>query len=174
MKRLIIISATKNSNLELSKKINIFFENKDLFDSHVISLEDFNLPLYTPTLEDTFQKENSFPSEIESIKQLLLNSDAMIWCSPEYNGGISPIVTNSIAWISRATKNWKDAFIDKKTLVCTSSGGNGKNFIEGFKMQLEYLGADVTDDSFVQTKKAGFDNNLLEQTLNTFHQRVTN
>ena len=174
MKKIIIISATKNSNFTLSEKINLFFESKNMYNSNVVSLEDYNLPLYTPTLEEIFQKSNGFPDEIEIIKELLLDSDAMVWCSPEYNGGISPIVTNSIAWISRATTNWKDAFLEKKTLVCTSSGGNGKNFIDGFKMQLKYLGADVIDDSFVQTKKTGFDYNLLEHTLNIFHESVTN
>ena len=101
MKKIIIISATKNSNFALSEKINLFFESKNMYNSNIVSLEDYNLPLYTPTLEEIFQKSNGFPDEIEIIKELLLDSDAMVWCSPEYNGGISPIVTNSIAWISK-------------------------------------------------------------------------
>ena len=64
-----------------------------------------------------------------------------LWCSPEYNGGVSPILTNMIAWISRATDDWREGFKDKHSLVCSSSGGNGKHFIEGFHCDLSYLGS---------------------------------
>ena len=111
------------------------------------------MPLYTPTLEENFKEKNSFPDNISLIKQRLLDSDAIIWCSPEYNGGISPILTNVIAWISRTTTDWKEGFQDKHSLICTSSGGNGNNFIKGFSLQLNYLGALVMERSIIKTKK---------------------
>ena len=127
MPKLLIISSTKNSNFDLSKSIKSYIkETKDL-NCEVVSLEDFDLPLYTPTLEEKFKKNHSFPQNIEKSKNLICSSNAIIWCSPEYNGGISPIVTNAIAWISRATEDWKEGFKDKPSLICTSSGGNGKN-----------------------------------------------
>ena len=140
MKNLLIVSSTKNSNYELSNDIKEFFDKKKDILCSVISLEEFDLPLYTPGLEETFKSSNSFPDDISKVKELLVSSDALIWCSPEYNGGISPILTNTIAWISRATEDWKDGFKDKHSLICTSSGGNGLNFIEGFRLQLDYLG----------------------------------
>ncbi len=92
----------------------------------------------------------------------------MIWCSPEYNGGISPIVTNSIAWISRATEDWKEGFKDKHALICTSSGGNGKNFIKGFKIQLGYLGSIIFERSLIQTKAKELDKNEFSSVLDDF------
>ena len=168
MKKLLIVSSTKNSNLELSNKIQNFLQNNDQFSCNVISLEDFNLPLYTPTLEEKYKEDESFPKNIEKVKDLICSSNAIIWCSPEYNGGISPIVTNAIAWISRATNDWKEGFKDKNSLICTSSGGNGNNFIKGFRIQLDYLGSLVFERSLVKTKAKDIDNQEFISVLNEF------
>ena len=108
MKNLLIISSTKNSNFELSKDIKKFFDSKKDINCSIISLEQFNLPLYRPELEEDFKNKSLFPDDITKVKDFLVSSDALIWCSPEYNGGISPILTNVIAWISRATEDWRD------------------------------------------------------------------
>ena len=99
MKNLLIISSTKNSNFELSKEIKDFFDNKEGINCSIISLEQFDLPLYKPELEEQFKNKSHFPEDITKVKDFLISSDALIWCSPEYNGGISPILTNVIAWI---------------------------------------------------------------------------
>lgn len=174
MKNLLIISSTKNTNFELSQKIKIFFDNRENIKTEIICLEDFKLPLYTPSLEDIFKGEEKFPKEIISLKEILLKSDSIIWCSPEYNGGISPIVTNSIAWISRATTDWREAFNNKNMLICSSSGGNGKNFVEGFKIQLKYLGSEVMEESIIQTKKDLITNDELETILSNFYTNIRN
>ena len=151
MKNLLIISSTKNSNLDLSKDIKKFFDNKKDVNCSIISLEQFNLPLYRPELEEEFKNQSHFPDDIERVKDFLISSDALIWCSPEYNGGISPILTNVIAWISRATDDWRDGFKDKHSLVCSSSGGNGTTFVKGFTIELSYLGSIVMDKSIIKT-----------------------
>ena len=153
MKKLLIISSTKNSNFDLSQDIKSYFDNKEDISCSVISLEEFDLPLYRPELEEKFKESSSFPEDIDKVKTFILKSDALIWCSPEYNGGVSPILTNMIAWISRATDDWREGFKDKHSLVCSSSGGNGKHFIEGFSLQLSYLGSKVMDKSIIKTKK---------------------
>ena len=172
MQKLLIISSTKNSNFDLSKSIKSYIkETKDL-NCEIVSLEDFDLPLYTPTLEEKFKKNQSFPQNIEKSKNLICSSNAIIWCSPEYNGGISPIVTNAIAWISRATENWKDGFKDKPSLICTSSGGNGKNFIEGFRIQLNYLGSRVFGKSLIQTKSKEIQKEEFCSVLDSFCKNI--
>ncbi len=172
MKKLLIVSSTKNSNLELSNKIEDFLGNKNELSCKVVSLEDFRLPLYTPTLEIEYKNKDSFPENIEKVKNLICDSNALIWCSPEYNGGISPIVTNAIAWISRATKDWKEGFKEKNSLICTSSGGNGKNFIKGFRIQLDYLGSSVFDKSLVKTNAKDIDDNEFISVLDEFCEKI--
>ena len=173
MKNLLIVSSTRNSNYELSHDIKDFFDKKTDLSCEVISLEEFNLPLYTPGLEETFKNSDSFPEDIKKVKDLLVSSDALIWCSPEYNGGISPILTNAIAWISRATEDWKDGFKGKHSLICTSSGGNGINFIKGFKLQLDYLGAQVMDKSIIKTKKKDIEKNEFLEILGKFYKEIS-
>tara|TARA_X000000950_G_scaffold288355_1_gene404673 strand:- start:33 stop:554 length:522 start_codon:yes stop_codon:yes gene_type:complete len=168
MKNLLIISTTKNSNLELSEDIKFFLDKENKFNSKIVVLEDFNLPLYNPTIEMKFREKSSFPESILEIKRILSESYAVIWCSPEYNGGIAPVVTNSISWISRVTDDWKQAFNKKKMLICTSSGGNGNNFITGFKLQLAYLGAEIFENSIISTKKKKYDREYFEKVLTDF------
>ena len=172
MKNILIVSSTKNSNYQLPNEIKGFFDYKKDISSSIISLEEFDLPLYNPGLEEKFIKTNSFPDDIEKVKNLILNTDALIWCSPEYNGGISPILTNVIAWISRATDDWKEGFKDKHSLICTSSGGNGLNFIKGFSLQLSYLGSIVMDESIVKTKKKDLDIKEFENILSKFYDKI--
>ncbi len=168
MKNLLIISSTPFSNLDLSEQIKSYIEERKALNCKILNLETFDLPLFTPSLEILVKEKGSYPPQIEKIKQNLISADAIIWCSPEYNGGISPILTNMIAWVSRTSENWKDGFDGKHTLICSSSGGNGKNFVKGFSIQLTYLGAQVMSESIIKTKKSGMDNNEFNKTLDKF------
>ena len=49
MKKLLIISATPFSNLDLSEEIKGYLEKKPNLSCEIISLEDLNLPLFTQT-----------------------------------------------------------------------------------------------------------------------------
>ena len=172
MTKVLIISSTKNTNLDLSSEIKKHIGAQSKIQTDVISLEDFHLPLYTPTLEKKFKNENLFPEEISKIKDLICSASALVWCSPEYNGGISPIVTNAIAWISRATENWKDGFKDKHSLICSSSGGNGKNFVKGFSIQLGYLGSIVFDRYIIKTNAKDIDKEEFSSIINSFCSKL--
>ena len=78
MHNILIISSTKNSNYELSLNIKGFFDDIKNVNVNVISLEDFDLPLYTPTLEEKFKETKSFPDSIEKVKNMLKNSQANV------------------------------------------------------------------------------------------------
>ena len=105
---------------------------------------------------------------------MLVSADATIWCSPEYNGGVSPIITNTIAWVSRIGDDWKEGFDGKKTLICSSSGGNGNNFVKGFSIQLSYLGANILEKSLIKTKKNGIKTEEFTEVLDSFHLFLKN
>ena len=174
MKKLLIVSATPFSNFDLSEQIKVYLEKKSDLSCQIISLEDLNLPLFTPSLEVKIKEQNNFPKEIAEIKSMLVSADATIWCSPEYNGGISPIITNTIAWVSRIGDDWKEGFDGKKTLICSSSGGNGNNFVKGFSIQLSYLGANILEKSLIKTKKNGIKTEEFTEVLDSFHLFLKN
>ena len=106
MKNILIISSTKSNNYLLSKNLC------DLIDDGVnknnISLEDYPVPLFVAsTYEDNKVK---YKDIISKITDELVNADGIIFCAPEYNGSIPPILTNMIAWISVSTEYWRDSF----------------------------------------------------------------
>ena len=139
MKKILLISATSKTNYNLSKELKKLLVNDfSGIDVKIISLEDYELPLYTAknsTLNDKKSLNN-----IRTITDYLVESDGVIFAGPEYNGSIPPILVNTITWISTTTEYWRDAFLNKIGLVVTSSGGGGNKFLLTLKIQLEHLG----------------------------------
>ncbi len=139
MKKILLISATSKTNYNLSKELKKLLVNDfSGIDVKIISLEDYELPLYTAknsTLNDKKSLNN-----IRTITDYLVESDGVIFAGPEYNGSIPPILVNTITWISTTTEYWRDAFLNKIGLIVTSSGGGGNKFLLTLKIQLEHLG----------------------------------
>tara|TARA_B100000700_G_C14677523_1_gene683797 strand:- start:77 stop:586 length:510 start_codon:yes stop_codon:yes gene_type:complete len=140
MKKILVVSATSKTNLNLAIDINNLCQELDA-ESTVISLEDFMLPLYTDKVY--YKEKDNYIEKVEKLTKYFINANGLIICGPEYNGSTAPIITNAIAWISVSTKNWRDAFNNKISLVATSSGGPGTKFLISMKMQLEHLGSVV-------------------------------
>ena len=137
MKNIIILTATKNSNYSLGKKLSELINQKE-YQVILNSFEDFNLPLFSASDYEKLKQKHL--NDIKNITDLLVKADGVIICAPEYNGSIPPIVTNAIAWISVTTEYWRDAFVNKIGLIATSSGGPAIKYNIAMKNQLEHLG----------------------------------
>ena len=61
------------------------------------SLEDYPLPLYNGDLEAS----NGAPENAERLARLFDAQDGLFFVGPEYNGSISPLLKNTIDWITR-------------------------------------------------------------------------
>ncbi len=135
MGRIAIISATNDSNLELANNLNELLKEMG-HEGNVISLEDQSLPLFIggAAVED---------ESIEPLVNAFNDADGFIFCSPEYNGGVPPVLSNAITWITVKSENWRDAFNGKFALICTHSWGSGHRFLSAFRSQLEYMGTNV-------------------------------
>ena len=131
-KNILIISSTSGNNYSLA---NSFKKKLDYLgnDSSILNLEDYDLPLFKPN-------EIALEDVIDSLIKKFKSADGYIFCSPEYNGGITPILTNAITWISTRSKNWRDTFNNKSCLIATFSGGPGIRFLTSFRSQCEYIG----------------------------------
>ena len=148
MKNILIVSATLNNNYELAKKLKNLI-NKET-NVTIISLENYDLPVYT---EDVFDKHiKKYQNTIEELTQHFIKNQGIIMCAPEYNGSTPPIVNNAIAWISTTTKYWRDAFNNKIALIATNSGGPGTKYISIMKLQMEHLGCVVMPRSISANK----------------------
>lgn len=148
MKNILIVSATLKSNYKLAKQLSKLIDKEA--NLTVISLEDYDLPIYTEKSFDKYVKSNQ--NTIEKLTKYFINNQGIIICAPEYNGSTPPIVNNAIAWISTTTKYWRDAFSDKIALIATSSGGPGTKYTTIMKLQMEHLGCIVMPRSISTNK----------------------
>ena len=160
MGRVLIISATKGTNLSLANKIG----NIVSIDHEIITLEDFIMPLYIPNLEIP----NSDIIKIFSNK--FIKSKAFIFCAPEYNGGSPPILTNAITWLSVITSDFRDLFSNKKALIPTHSGGAGFRFLSTFRVQLEHLGVIVFPRNIIVNRNKQFSNQSAKKIIKEFEK----
>lgn len=90
-----------------------------------IDLADFDMPLFN----EDYESENGLPENAKKLKQLMIGHDGFFIASPEYNSSFSPLLKNSLDWISRSeSKNEKplSAFAEKTACItATSPGGLG-------------------------------------------------
>lgn len=62
-----------------------------------IDLSDYPLPIYNGDLEDS----RGLPAEAARLQKLFLTHDGLMIASPEYNGFFTPLLKNTIDWLSR-------------------------------------------------------------------------
>ena len=66
-------------------------------DVTVVDLKDYPLPLMNEDLE----REEGTPEAATQLKQLFFENDGLLIASPEYNSSITPLLKNTIDWVSR-------------------------------------------------------------------------
>ena len=150
MAKILIISATNDKNFELAKDLHQVTSDMDC-STDIICLEDLALPLFS---------SNVLVDEIDlsSLLEKMNESDGFIFCSPEYNGGVPPVLSNAITWVTIKSENWREAFLGKFSIISSYSGGDGHRFIRAFRSQLEYMGTNVLARSISVNKNKPLDN----------------
>ncbi|MFQ6612029.1 MAG: NADPH-dependent FMN reductase [Fidelibacterota bacterium] len=164
MKKILIISATTRNNLALARQLGTLINKLDA-RFKVLSLEDFALPLFTPSA-----KIDS--SVVEQLAGTFQAHDGFLFCAPEYNGGVPPIMSNAIAWISVTTDNWRAAFNGKCAQLASHSNGSATRFFSAFRSQLEYLGVLVMPRVISRTNNSDLKLDSVERILAHFISHV--
>jgi NAD(P)H-dependent FMN reductase len=85
-------------------------------DVTVIDLADFELPLFNQDLE----AEKGLPPKALELKKLFNEHHGLLISCPEYNSSITPLLKNTIDWVSLAAYKGKVA-----TLISASPGALG-------------------------------------------------
>jgi chromate reductase len=89
-----------------------------------ISLADYPLPIMNEDLE----KEEGIPESAYKLARQIVAHDAVLICTPEYNGSIPPLVKNTIDWVSRISKDTNGKplkpYPGKVAAICSSSDGH--------------------------------------------------
>ncbi len=70
-------------------------------DVTVLDLREFPLPLFDQDLEPEIINAES----LTGLRQLFIDHDGLLIASPEYNSSITPLLKNTIDWVSRPTED---------------------------------------------------------------------
>lgn len=112
-----------------------------------IDLGDFPMPLYNQDLEAS----EGLPEAACEFKNLMIEHDAFLIASPEYNSAFSPLLKNSLDWASRSEAEGEpplQAFRGKVASLMAASPGalGGLRGLVFLRMMLGNLGVIVLPD----------------------------
>jgi len=120
----------------------------------LIDLADFPMPLYDGDLEAA----DGLPEHAMRLQDLLLAHDALLLAAPEYNSGITPLMKNTIDWVSRSVggRPGLDCLRGKTTALTSASPGalGGLRGLIHLRYVLQHIGVMVLPDQ-VAVMKAG-------------------
>jgi len=135
MKKILLISGSLREKSYNTALLQAFAG--ELIDKAEVVWADIHLPLFNEDLETTY------PADAQAFKQQILDADAIIISTPEYNRGMSGVLKNAIDWASRPYG--KNAFVGKKVLVTSASTGgiSGALALYQVKQSLLHLDANV-------------------------------
>jgi chromate reductase, NAD(P)H dehydrogenase (quinone) len=110
-----------------------------LLDAEVtrISLEDYELPLFDADLAGS-----GIPVAAVRLKQALIAHRGVFITSPEYSASVTPLLKNTIDWISRVRERGEPTYAAFKGRVfalgsATSGGGGGIRSMMALRQILE-------------------------------------
>ncbi len=63
----------------------------------LLDMAEYSLPLYDGDLES----RDGLPTNAAKLKRLFLDHDGLMIAAPEYNSSITPLLKNTIDWVSR-------------------------------------------------------------------------
>ncbi len=138
MSKIGILVASAANNRKLGNKLQELATSLNV-ETEVINLVDLDLPLYSTVVEERI----GIPDVAKKLAEQILALKAFIIVAPEYNGVMPPVLNNAMAWTSRATDSWRDAFNEKIVGLATHSGGGGAKGLQAMRIMYQHLGANI-------------------------------
>lgn len=163
MAKLLFLSGSirKDSmNKKLAKQAYEFAKEAG-YDAKFIDLKDYEMPLYNG--DDEVAK--GMPENGKKLKQEFLGAAGVFVASPEYNSSFSPLLKNSLDWISRkedGTGGDLSAYKGKVFALSAASVGalGGLRGLVPLRMMLGNIGVHILPEQVaVPTAHNAFDEN---------------
>lgn len=109
-----------------------------------ISLADYPLPIYDGDLEEN----EGVPENAVKLAKLMHEHDGFFVTCPEYNGSLSPLMKNTIDWMTRVPADVAVPFKDKVGAIgaCSPGGMGGIAMLYHLREILVRLGALVVSE----------------------------
>ena len=115
-------------------------------DVTLLDMRDYPIPLYDGDLE----AEQGIPENARALRKLMAQHQGLIIVSPEYNGFITPLLKNTLDWISRkeGDEDGLALYRNKIGLVLSASPGGfgGMRSLALIRQLLSNLGVTVLPD----------------------------
>lgn len=142
----------------------------------LIKLTDYEVPLFSVNHE----KEKGFPVNVQVLKNLISENDALIISVNEHNGMVSAFFKNYIDWLSRMDRNF---LADKKILLMSTSPGarGAASALEYTKGILPRFGGNIIESFSFPSFKENFEDDRvqnevldmgIEDVLTTFAHQI--
>jgi NAD(P)H-dependent FMN reductase len=90
----------------------------------VVNLADYPMPIY----DADWHADNGVPETMLALREKMRQANGLLIASPEYNGSITPLLKNTIDWLSQSVDGVSGSapFTDKiGALLGASDGGFG-------------------------------------------------
>lgn len=122
-------------------------------DATLLELADYPMPIYNGDLE----AEQGLPESVKSLKQIFRDCDGFFIASPEYNSSMSPLLKNTLDWLSRketADEPPLAAYQGKTAALCSASPGQygGLRGLVPLRMMLGNIGVHVIPQQLAVAK----------------------
>jgi chromate reductase, NAD(P)H dehydrogenase (quinone) len=155
---------TNSSNLKLIKKI-------EELTTHIFDFTIFEglseLPHFNPDLDNLTP-----PKEITKFRQLILNADAVIICTPEYVFSLPGSLKNAIEWCVSTT------IFSQKFVGLITASASGEKGHESLQLLMKTIDAKFNEDTILLIKgiKGKFDrhDHLDKETFDRLQTFITN
>jgi len=140
MKKILALAGSNSKNSINHKLVNYVASRIESHEVKVIRLIDYQFPMYGIDL----QNDRGIPTDIQVLKNIIAEHDALIISVSEHNGSISAYFKNIIDWLSRADLKFLEG---KKVLLMSTSTGKrgGASSLAYFKDTLPRFGAEVVE-----------------------------
>lgn len=107
------------------------------------SMRDFDVPSY----DGDFETSAGIPAGAQELKRRLIDNDAFIIASPEYNGSMPGLLKNALDWTSRFRPQ---PFNERHGLLMSASPSmaGGNRGLWSLRVPFEHLGTRIFPDMF--------------------------
>ncbi len=113
-----------SANKKLAKAASAMAEDMGAMATY-IDLADYEMPLFNEDLES----EHGLPDAAKALKKLFADHDGFLIASPEYNSSFSPLLKNTLDWMTRPGSKDEPIMMAFKgkvaALTAASPGGLG-------------------------------------------------
>jgi len=113
--RIVAISGSLRARSTNSALLRYAAQVAPAFGAELV-LADVALPLFDEDVEAA-----GYPAAVRAIRALAASADAVLFATPEYNYGASPVTSNAIAWLSRG----RSPIANKAAALVSAGGGAG-------------------------------------------------